>query len=52
MALNGVDSLSLSAGPSSLLFFPLGFGRLGYFRFVFKSHVSHMCLFRSILTCD
>ena len=44
VALNG-DSLSLSAGPGSLLLFPLGFGRLGFFMFVFESHVSDMCLF-------
>ena len=44
VALNGVDSLS--AGPGSLLLFPLGFGRLGFFfMFVFESHVSDMCLF-------
>ena len=45
MALNGMDSLSLSAEPGSLLHFPLGFGRLGFFMFVFESHVSDMCLF-------
>ena len=46
VALNGVDSLSLSVGPGSLLLFPLGFGSLGFFMFVFESHVSDMCLFR------
>ena len=43
---NGVDSLSLFAEPGSLLLFPLGFRRLGFFMFVFESHVSDMCLFR------
>ena len=37
---------SLSVGPGSLLLFSLGFGRLGFFMFVFESHVSDMCLFR------
>ena len=31
VALNGVDSLSLSVGSGSLLLFSLGFGRLGFF---------------------
>ena len=39
-------SLSLSAEPGSLLLFPLGFRHLGFFMFVFESHVSDMCLFR------
>ena len=38
-------SLSLSAEPGSFLHFPLGFGRLGFFMFVFESHMSDMCLF-------
>ena len=38
-------SLSLCQTCFSSLFFLLGFGPLGDFKFVFKSHVSLMCLF-------
>ena len=46
VAMNGVDSLSLSLCQTWTWFsspLPLGFGCLGFFGFVFKSH---MCLFR------
>ena len=36
---------SLCVGPGSHLLFPLGFVHLGFFMFVFESHVSDMCLF-------
>ena len=48
VAMNGVESLSLSLCRTWTWFsspLPLGFGCLGFFQFVFKSHVSDMCLF-------